>query len=145
MCTDSLAGQAGSLRCARDDDTVCYHDAMIIGVPEPSSSRGGLDAARQRLEGKGAVPFDVSKAIAQNKAKEQSEMAARTKAMAKLDADIKTARDIGDTQKVRMLESQKLGLTQQSVRQFNTSAHSIRSQQGKIKGIVRQSMKNSGQ
>lgn len=104
-----------------------------------------MNAAKQRLEGRGAAPFDVQKVLAEHKAKEEGARLARTQAMDRLDQDIRAARSTGDRERVRILEAQRLQLHQTAQRQFDTTTHSIRSQQGKIKSVIRQSFQRPGQ
>lgn len=108
---------------------------MDYSDQDTSLAGSSLNAARQRLEGKGTTPFDVKKALAQNKAREEGAFEARAEAMEKLEKDIKLAKNAGDKERVRTLEAQHFSLRQQSSRQFSTMQHSIETQQGKLKGL----------
>ena len=110
----------------------------------PDSSGGGLDAMKKRLEGGGAVPFDVSKALAQNKARQDRQKEIRTQAGEKLDKELAAARTRGNKKHIQELEAAQFRMGQQEAQKFNVARHTIDSQHAKLKMMSRQAMKKPG-
>ena len=79
---------------------------MTVLKPGDEQDKKGLDAARQKLIGSDAAPFDVQKVLAENRIRKEHEKHHRKEVKDKLEHELEAARLRGSQRRIRELETE---------------------------------------